>query len=62
MVACAPPFVAASVFGTMAYLTSTDTVTNTFTVGPVAIKLTKLMKLTALYERTTTAVWMPTIS
>lgn len=31
--------VAASVLGTMAYLTSTDTVTNTFTVGSVAIKL-----------------------
>ena len=31
--------VAASVMGTLAYLTSTDTVTNTFTVGKVAIKL-----------------------
>ena len=31
--------VVASVMGTMAYLTSTDTVTNTFTVGNVQIKL-----------------------
>lgn len=31
--------VAASVFGTLAYLTSTDEVVNTFTVGSVAIKL-----------------------
>ena len=31
--------VAASVMGTLAYLTSTDSVTNTFTVGKVAIKL-----------------------
>lgn len=39
VVACALLLVAASVFGTMAYLTSTDTVTNTFTVGKVKIKL-----------------------
>ena len=39
VVACALLLVAASVFGTMAYLTSQDTVTNTFTVGKVAIKL-----------------------
>ena len=39
VVACALLLVAASVFGTMAYLTSTDTVTNTFTVGKVNIKL-----------------------
>lgn len=39
VVACALLLVAASVFGTMAYLTSQDTVTNTFTVGQVAIKL-----------------------
>ena len=39
VVACALLLVAASVFGTMAYLTSTDTVTNTFTVGKVEIKL-----------------------
>ena len=37
--ACALLLVAASVFGTMAYLTSTDKVTNTFTVGRVAINL-----------------------
>ena len=36
---CAVLLVAASVLGTMAYLTSTDTVTNTFTIGKVNIKL-----------------------
>ena len=36
---CAVLLVAASVMGTMAYLTSTDKVQNTFTVGKVAIKL-----------------------
>ena len=36
---CAALLVAASVFGTLAYLTSTDTVTNTFTVGKVELKL-----------------------
>ena len=36
---CAVLLVAASVLGTMAYLTSSDAVTNTFTVGSVAIKL-----------------------
>ena len=36
---CAVLLVAASVLGTMAYLTSTDEVVNTFTVGSVAIKL-----------------------
>jgi len=36
---CAVLLVAASVLGTMAYLTSQDTVTNTFTVGSVAITL-----------------------
>lgn len=39
VVACALLLVAASVFGTMAYLTSTDKVTNTFTIGKVSIKL-----------------------
>lgn len=39
VVACALLLVAASVFGTMAYLTSTDEVKNTFTVGKVDIKL-----------------------
>lgn len=34
--------IAMSVAGTMAYLTSTDTVTNTFTVGKVAITLDEL--------------------
>ena len=36
---CAVLLVAASVLGTMAYLTSTDEVTNTFTVGQVQITL-----------------------
>lgn len=36
---CAVLLVAASVLGTMAYLTSTDAVTNTFTVGNVKITL-----------------------
>ena len=36
---CAVLLVAASVLGTMAYLTSTDTVENTFTVGKVKITL-----------------------
>lgn len=36
---CAVLLVVASVLGTMAYLTSSETVTNTFTVGKVKIKL-----------------------
>lgn len=36
---CAVLLVGATVMGTMAYLTSTQTVTNTFTVGKVAITL-----------------------
>ena len=36
---CAVLLVAASVLGTMAYLTDTKSVTNTFTVGNVAITL-----------------------
>ena len=36
---CAVLLVVASVLGTIAYLTANDTVTNTFTVGKVAIKL-----------------------
>lgn len=36
---CAVLLVTASVLGTMAYLTSTDAVTNTFTVGNVTITL-----------------------
>lgn len=39
MLGCAAMLVSASVMGTMAYLTSTDTVTNTFTVGNVSMKL-----------------------
>ena len=38
-VLCAAALVVASVLGTMAFLTSTDTVTNTFTVGNVNITL-----------------------
>lgn len=36
---CAVMLVAASIFGTLAYLTDTDTVANTFTVGQVGITL-----------------------
>lgn len=36
---CAVLLVSATIVGTMAYLTSQDTVTNTFTVGSVAITL-----------------------
>ena len=39
MVLCAVMLVLVSVMGTMAYLTSTDEVVNTFTVGNVQIKL-----------------------
>lgn len=39
MTLCAIILVVATVFGTMAYLTSADEVVNTFTVGNVAIKL-----------------------
>ena len=39
---CAVVLVVATVFGTMAYLTSTDKVENTFTVGSVAITLDEL--------------------
>lgn len=39
MALCAVLLVAASVMGTLAYLTSTDEVVNTFTVGNVEIKL-----------------------
>ena len=39
LVLCAVLLVTASVLGTMAYLTSRDTVVNTFTVGQVAITL-----------------------
>lgn len=39
LVMAAVLLVTATIFGTMAYLTSTDEVVNTFTVGSVAIKL-----------------------
>ncbi len=39
LIACAVVLVIGSVFGTLAYLTSTDEVKNTFTVGKVNIKL-----------------------
>lgn len=39
MTLCAVLLVAASVLGTMAYLTSTDKVTNTFTIGKIDITL-----------------------
>ena len=38
---CAVLLAATSVLGTMAYLTDTESVTNTFTVGKVAISLTE---------------------
>ena len=48
---CAIMLVAATVFGTIAYLTSTDEVTNTFTVGSVAIKLDEAdVKTDGTYE------------
>ena len=39
LVLCAVALVASSILGTLAYLTSRDTVTNTFTVGSVHIAL-----------------------
>ena len=42
MALCAVLLVAASVMGTLAYLTSSDTVVNTFTVGNVAITMDEL--------------------
>jgi len=39
LILAALALIAASIFGTMAYLTDTDAVTNTFTVGKVEIKL-----------------------
>ena len=39
VLACAVMLVAASVFGTLTYLTDNDAVTNTFTVGKVNITL-----------------------
>ena len=50
---CALLLVAAGVFGTLAYLTGTDTVNNTFTVGNV--KITRLRQIrTALWLRALT--------
>ena len=42
LVLCAALLVSATVMGTVAYLTSQDAVTNTFTVGKVAITLDEL--------------------
>lgn len=58
---CAVLLVAASVFGTLAYLTSSDSVVNTFTVGNVQIKLDEAKvgddgKKTTPEERTETTV------
>lgn len=48
---CAVLLVAASVFGTMAYLTSNDSVVNTFTVGSVSITLDEAdVKTDGTYE------------
>lgn len=41
LVCCAILLVAGSIAGTVAYLTSTDKVTNTFTVGKVAIEMSE---------------------
>ena len=48
MTLCAIILVVATVFGTMAYLTSTDEVNNTFTVGNVKITLDEAKVDTAL--------------
>ena len=49
---CAVLLVSISVMGTMAYLTSQDTVTNTFTVGKVAINLDEAdVKTDGTYEK-----------
>lgn len=51
LVMAAVLLVTATVFGTMAYLTDTDEVVNTFTVGSVAIKLDEAdVKLDGTYE------------
>lgn len=51
LVMAAVLLVTATIFGTMAYLTSTDEVVNTFTVGSVAIKLDEAdVKLDGTYE------------
>lgn len=42
LILCAALLVSATVMGTLAYLTSKDTVTNTFSVGKVAITLDEL--------------------
>ena len=47
MTLCAIILVVATVFGTMAYLTASDEVKNTFTVGNVAIKLDEAKANTA---------------
>lgn len=49
---CAVLLVAASVFGTLAYLTASDSVTNTFTVGKVGLKLDEAdVKTDGTYEK-----------
>ncbi len=53
---CAVLLVVASIMGTMAYLTSNDTVKNTFTVGNVAITLDEAdVKTDGTYETDATA-------
>lgn len=48
---CAVLLVAVSIFGTLAYLTDKDTVTNTFTVGSVGLKLDEAdVKMDGSYE------------
>ena len=48
---CALLLVAAGVFGTLAYLTGTDTVNNTFTVGNVKITLDEAKVTTGGYQQ-----------
>ena len=56
---CAVLLVAASVLGTMAYLTDTDTVTNTFTVGQVHLTLDEA-KVDKLGKPEGDTRWQPT--
>lgn len=50
---CAVLLVAVSIFGTLAYLTDKDTVTNTFTVGSVGLSLDEAdVKTDGSYETT----------
>lgn len=58
---CAILLVVASVFGTLAYLTDKETVTNTFTVGKVGLKLDEA-KVNQMGESDGETRWQPTDS